>query len=244
MSYAIPKNSDICIEPLGDGGGVAAALRSRRSIRAYRSEVPPLKTVDAILDAARWSPSGSNMQPWKVIAVSGEARDTVCRLAQVAIASGRAAEADAYPVYPLYLREAYRARRSHAAEQRYAAMGIARGDAVAREAAVMRNYDFFGAPIGLFFVTGRELGHSQWAHLGMFIQSVALAAWELGLGTCIQEAWAEVRETLHRHFALPEDDVIYCGMALGYADLDAPVNHCLPRREAVEDFATFMGFAR
>lgn len=113
---------------------------------------------------------------------------------------------------------------------------------MAREAAILRNYDFFGAPVGLFFVTGRELGHGQWAHLGMFIQSVALAAWEFGLGTCIQEAWAKVRETLHRHFALASEDMIYCGMALGYADPEAPVNFFRSSREEVDDFATFRGF--
>jgi nitroreductase len=147
-----------------------------------------------------------------------------------------------FPVCPAELPSPFRERRSLAAKQRYAALGIGRDDAAARAAAVARNYDFWGAPVGLFFVTSRRLGHSQWAHLGMFIQSVALIAEEMGLGSCVQEAWAMVRESLRRHFGLPCDDVIACGMALGYADTTQPINSVRTMRESVADFATFLGF--
>jgi nitroreductase len=122
-------------------------------------------------------------------------------------------------------------------------MGIERDDKVARAAAIARNYDFWGAPIGLFFITYRNLGHSQWVHLGMFIQSVVLVAEELGTASCVQEAWARVRETLGRYFGLADDQVIYCGMALGYADRTQPINTFRSTRESVTGFATFLGFA-
>ena len=217
------------------------ALAQRRSVRAYLPSAPTLELVRTVVDTARWSPSGANMQPWRVIAVAGAARDAVCNLARARIIAG-ASEEDGYPIYPPKLRESFRERRSRVAAQRFAALGIDRDDSAAREAAILRNYDFFGAPVGLFFITGRELGHGQWAHLGMFIQSVALAAWELGLGTCAQEAWAKIRVTLHQHFALPREDIIYCGMALGYADPAAPVNRICRGRTEVDDFATFLGF--
>jgi nitroreductase len=240
MSSGTQKSFGTCIDVPGRGMTIAAALELRRSIRAYLPEAPSLDTVRAVLEAARWSPSGSNMQPWKVIALAGSSRDEVCRLGHARAVE--TSEEGAYPILPPALRESHRARRSNAAELRLEAQGIARADAARREAAIMRNYDFFGAPVGLFFVVGREFVHSQWAHIGMFIQSVALAALELGLGTCTQEAWAKVRETLHRHFGLDPQDMIYCGMALGYPDCAAAVNRIRPARVAVDDFATFLGF--
>mgnify|MGYP001553464131 CR=1 FL=1 len=107
----------------------------------------------------------------------------------------------------------------------------------------LRPPDFWGAPVGMFFVTSRDLGHSQWAHLGMFIQSGALVAEEMGLGSCVQEAWAKVRESLRRYFGLPYDEVIYCGMALGYADRTQPINRVRTTREPVANFATLLGFS-
>lgn len=231
------------IRRLDGDGPVAQILRRRASTRAFTARVPSLDVVRAILDAARWAPSGSNMQPWKVIAVAGSARDDVCDLARRALTLNPAGEDSDYPVCPADLASLFDGRRREAARQRFVALGIARDDAPARTAAVLRNYDFWGAPVGLFFVTARDLGHSQWAHLGMFIQSVVLAAEEQGLGSCVQEAWAKVRESLHRHFDLPLADVIYCGMALGYADPTQPINAVRTTREPVTRFATFHGFA-
>ena len=217
-------------------------LRSRISIRAYTDQRPPAAMVKEILDIARSSPSGSNMQPWKVIVVAGQARDEVCDLARRALMAHPAGEEGDYPVCPSTLPSPFDERRRLVTQQRYAVMGIERHDKAARAAAVARNYDFWGAPIGLFFVTHRELGHSQWAHLGMFIQSVVLIATEMGLGSCVQEAWARVRETLRCHFRLPDDEIVYCGMALGYVDRTNPINAFRSTREAVATFATLLGF--
>jgi nitroreductase len=229
--------------PLYPNRPVYQTLRSRASTRAYTGRTPSIDLVRELLEAARWAPSGGNMQPWKVIAVTGSARDEVCDLARRTVSLNPAGEDGEYPVCPVELRSPFHERRSLAAGQRYAAMGIERDDTAARTAAVLRNYDFWGAPVGLFFVTFRDLGHSQWAHLGMFIQSVVLVAEEIGLGACVQEAWAKVRESLRRHFDLPCDEVIYCGMALGYADRAQPINAVRTTREPVTNFATFLGFA-
>jgi nitroreductase len=223
---------------------VSQTLRSRVSIRAYTDEALSMTMVRDILDAARWSPSGSNMQPWKVIAVAGRSRDEICDLARRTLAANPAGEEGDYPVCPSELQTPFLERRYLVARQRYAAMGIARDDKAARAAAVAANFDFWGAPVGLFLVTRRDFGHSQWAHLGMFIQSIVLTAEEAGLGSCVQEAWAKVRETLHRYFALSRDEIIYCGVALGYADRSRPVNTFRSTREPVENFATFLGFTK
>jgi nitroreductase len=100
----------------------------------------------------------------------------------------------------------------------------------------------FNAPVELFFVIDERMGHAQWAHLGMFMQSIALAALERGVSSCMQEAWATFRSSLKSHFALGEHDFVYCGMALGYADASAPVNSLRSDRAAVEEFADFRGF--
>jgi nitroreductase len=96
--------------------------------------------------------------------------------------------------------------------------------------------------VGLFFVIDTRMGHGQWAHLGMFMQSLALAATARGLGTCMQEAWARVRGSLHSHFGLGETDLVYCGMALGHPDRAAPVNRLRSDRAPVEAFSRFEGF--
>jgi nitroreductase len=221
---------------------VAELLKARISIRVFQSTPVSREQVHALLDAARWAPSGGNLQPWKVIAVSGPAKEKVVNLAVQTLLKNPAGEVGAHPVYPEKLEEPYRSRRFKIGEDMYALLGIARENRPARLAWFARNYSFFGAPVGLFFIIDRKMGHGQWAHLGMFMQSLALAAQDQGLATCMQESWAMLRDTLHAHFKLPENEMIYCGMALGYADTEAPVNSLRSDREPVEGFATFDGF--
>jgi nitroreductase len=221
---------------------VTEALRSRISVREFLPTPVSEEDVRAILDAARFSPSGGNLQPWKVIVVAGAERDALVELAQRTLAETPRAEESEYPIYPANLWEPYRTRRFVLGEAMYELLGISREDKFGRLARFARNYEFFGAPVGLFFVIDRRMGHGQWAHLGMFMQSIALATVERGLASCMQEAWGAIRNTLARHFSLPENEVVYCGMALGHADPDAPVNRLRADRAPVDDFAVFRGF--
>jgi nitroreductase len=215
------------------------ALRARISVRAYANQPVPAQIVRDILDVARWAPSGGNVQPWKVIAVAGAERDAAAALAQQAAQAGGKNQ---YPPYPADFWEPYRTRRFSNGEDLYAALNIPREDRAARLKQFARNFEFFGAPVGVFFVMDRRMGHTQWSHLGMFMQSVALAAVERGLATCMQEAWGMVREPLAKHFALPAEEMIVAGMALGYADASAPVNAMRRERAGVDAFATLKGF--
>jgi nitroreductase len=124
----------------------------------------------------------------------------------------------------------------------YALLGIPRSDRPGRLARFARNYEMFGAPVGLFFIIDERMGHGQWAHLGMFMQSIALAALERGVSSCMQEAWATLRPSLKTHFELGEHELVYCGMALGYADENAAVNSLRSTRAPVEEFASLRGF--
>ena len=222
---------------------VSEALKKRISVRRFLPTAVPESAVRELLDLARWSPSGGNLQPWKVIALAGARLAAVSDLAhQRQLSALKVSEEGSDPVYPPHLWEPYRTRRYEVGEEMYALLGVGREDRAGRLAHVARNFDFFGAPVGLFFIIDRRLGRAQWAHLGMFMQSLALAAVERGLGTCMQEFWALLRDSLHRHFALPENDLVYCGMALGHPDPAAPVNQLRSTRVGVEDFASFRGF--
>jgi nitroreductase len=215
------------------------------SVRSFLPMPVSAAQVRELLDTARWAPSGGNLQPWKVIAVAGTARAAVIEVARGELAKsedGVPREQGSDLVYPSKLWEPYRSRRFQVGEDMYALMGIARDDRPGRLAHVARNFEFFDAPVGLFFVIDRRMGRAQWAHLGMFMQTLALAAVEAGLGTCMQEFWGTIRESLHAHFALDENDLVYCAMALGHADPNAPVNRLRSARAAVDEFASLRGF--
>jgi nitroreductase len=218
---------------------VTEALRTRTSIRAFKPDPLPETLVREILDVARFAPSGGNLQPWKVIAVAGPERDAVSALAKANLPGAE----DDRPVYPPNLWEPYRSRRYKVGEDMYDLLGIPRDNKPARLMHLAQNFDFFGAPVGLFFVIDKAMGHAQWAHLGMFMQSIALVALERGVHSCMQEAWARMRIPLAAHFALADHEMIYCGMALGYADMSKPVNTLRSDRAAVDEIAAFRGFA-
>jgi nitroreductase len=221
---------------------VSEALRARISIRDFASNAVDARTVRELLDVARWAPSGGNLQPWRVIVVAGEAQRAVTALAHRVLGENPRGEDTEYPIYPPNLWEPYRSRRFDLGEQMYALLGIPRDDKMSRLARFADNYAFFGAPVGLFFVIDRRMGHGQFAHLGMFMQSLALAATERGLGTCMQEAWGALRPSLGAHFGLAEHDVVYCGMALGHPNAAHPVNRLRSQRATVDEFAEFRGF--
>lgn len=221
---------------------VSNAIQQRRSIRNFLSTPVSAAAIRDILDIARWAPSGSNIQAWRIIVVAGAEKDRISRIALEANSSLATKGDDPYPIYPPNLWDPLRSRRYKLAEDMYAALQIPREDKAARLQHVARNYQFFGAPIGLFFIIDRRLGHGQWAHLGMLIQSVALAAEEQGLGSCMQEAWASFRTQLADIFELGEHEMVYCGMAIGYPDPSKPVNQFARERLTVDELAEFRGF--
>ncbi|NNU15445.1 nitroreductase [Parvularcula sp. ZS-1/3] len=221
---------------------VSEAIAQRFSCRAFLPDPIPEQVVRDLLARALKSPSGGNLQPWRIIAVAGKEKDALTPLAQKVLFGNPQGEDDEFPIYPKKLEDPFRARRFKVGEDLYGALGIPREDKPARFAQLAENFRFFGAPVGLFFITRREFGHGQWAHMGMLMQTIALLAEEQGLATCMQEAWGAVRETLHGHFGLDEAEVIYCGMALGHADKDAAINSWRSERAGLDEVAEFRGF--
>lgn len=219
---------------------VADAVKTRISTRAFLDKPVSEAEVRDILDVARWSPSGGNLQPWRVHVVIGAGRDRLVETVRKAIADNPFADEAELAIYPPKLPEPWRTRRFELGEAMYALLGIPREDKAARLQWLLNNYEFFGAPVGLFFSLDRRFDKGQWAHLGMFMQTIALAAMEKGLATCMQEAWAARAKTVSAFLGLEEDEQLYCGMALGYADPDAEVNALRSARVSVEEFATFI----
>ena len=216
------------------------AIQRRISIRQFLPTPVSRTTVLELLDAAREPNADRGHPPWKVIVVTGTERAAVTALARRL--KGAASEEGSDPIYPPKLWDPYRSRRYKLGMDLYAKLGIAHADTVGRELQMERNFEFFGAPVGLFFVIERRTDPQQWADLGMFMQSLTLLAIDRGLGTCMQEYWATVRDSLHRHFSLPAEEMVYCGMALGYPDATAPVNGLRSDRAPVAEFTSFRGF--
>ena len=202
----------------------------------------PEEKVRALLEAAKQSASGGNLQPWHVYVLAGEPLREFVALMEKRWQSNPAGEGSEYDIYPKNLGEPYRTRRFECGEDLYGTMGIPREDKRARVMQVMRNFRFFDAPVGLFFAIDRQMGIDQWMDIGIFQQSIMLAAREQGLHTCPQEAWAIWHKTVAEFVGMPPELMLCCGMALGYMDESAPVNQLRTRRAGLDEFATLKGF--
>ncbi len=214
---------------------VLEAMRRRASTRAYLDKAVDRATVEAILDVARWAPSGANIQPWYVTVVAGE---TKRRLSEALLAERKAGrrENPDYSYYPKQWVEPYKARRIACGLALYQALKIGRDDKDARLKAWNNNYSFFGAPVGLLFFLDRSLEKGSWVDMGMFIENVMLAARGHGLATCPQASIAEYPDIVRKLLNVPDSRALVCGMSLGYPDTEAPVNNYRTARGAVADF--------
>ncbi len=221
---------------------VTEALATRMSCRAFLPTPVPEATVRAILDAARQAPSGGNLQPWRVHALAGAPLAELVALVRARMPSHPRGEDPEYDIYPRELWEPYRSRRFKCGEDLYATIGVTREDKLARLLQFARNYEFFGAPVGLFFCLDRRLGPPQWSDVGMYMQSVMLLAREHGLDTCAQEAWSVWHRTVGEFLGLPPELMLFCGMALGYRDESAPINRLRTERAPLEEVASLRGF--
>ena len=217
---------------------VSDAVARRISVRAFRPDPIAGDVVADILARAAQAPSGGNLQPWRVYGVSGAPLAAFKALA----AANPFGETPEYEVYPANLWDPFRTRRFQNGEDLYATIGIPREDKPARLRQLARNGDFFGAPVGLFFCLDRKLGPPQWADLGMFMQTVMLLAVERGLDTCAQEYWARYPKTVAGFLGLPNDHMVFAGMALGYRDDAHPINRLQAARDAFEVWGELRGF--
>jgi nitroreductase len=221
---------------------VSHAIETRRSVRAYRPDPVPESVVRAILATASRAASGGNLQPWKVSVLAGEVRDSFVKTIAERMKETPFGEGPEYPIYPADLEDPYRERRGKVAKDMYALVGIERDDNEARARQMGLNFSFFGAPVGLFISIDRIMGPPQFADLGIFIQNVMLLAREQGLHTCAQEAWSLWGKSIREFTDIGDDELVFCGMSLGYADPEAAINELYTGRASVDEFAQFQGF--
>jgi len=221
---------------------VDAAITTRRSLRAFLPDPIPRQTIEEILAVASRAPSGTNTQPWKVYVLTGEAKAALS--AKIAAAyddpAERAAHTEEYAYYPTEWKAPFIDRRRKVGWDLYGLLGIAKTDKQRMHVQHRRNYEFFGAPVGLMFTIDRAMQQGSWLDYGMFLQSIMIAARGRGLDTCPQAAFMQFHRIISAHVGAPDNEQVVCGMSLGHADPNAIENTLVTEREPVSGFARFL----
>ncbi|HEV8690317.1 MAG TPA: nitroreductase [Ideonella sp.] len=222
---------------------VDAAISSRRSIRAFLPTPVPREAIEQILAVAARAPSGTNTQPWRVHVLQGEARERLSARIRAAYddPQERAQHSEEYAYYPTEWRAPYIDRRRKIGWDLYGLLGIGKADKERMHAQHGRNYEFFGAPVGMIFTIDRVMQQGSWLDYGMFLQNVMVAARARGLDTCPQAAFTQFHRVIAAELGLPANEMVVCGMALGLADPAAVENTLVTEREPVAGFARFHG---
>ena len=218
------------------------AITTRQSVRAFLPTPVERATVEQLLTLAARSASGSNIQPWRVRVIAGDVKDRLTR------AIFEAVERDGFEpyqrewnYYPVNWREPFLARRRKIGWGMYSLLGVGKGDFEGTQRARMRNYEFFGAPVGMIFTLDEDLEIGSWLDLGIYLGTLMVAARGHGLHTCPQAAFADFHRIIRPLLNIPEKEVIICGMALGHIDPAAPINKLVTERAPLGDFASFEG---
>ena len=215
---------------------VLEAVNSRRSIRAFTKKSIDNNIISKLLEQSARAANGGNLQPWKVFVLNHESMTNFLNFQ----ASWDKPEVPGYDIYPLNLKEPYRTSRYQLGEQMYSLLGIERDDKDARIAQVMKNFEFFGAPAAIFCFVDRQMGPPQWSDLGMFLQTFMLLAQAEGIDTCAQEAWAMKNDSVSKFVGSPEDEMLFCGVAIGYRDKNAVINKLQSARRPIHEWASFL----
>lgn len=215
---------------------VSDAVAARRSIRAFLPTPVPDAVIRDLLERAARAPSGGNVQPWRVYVING---DRMGEFLDVLDTKPPVEEAE-YEVYPAGLWDPHRTARYELGEQMYGLLGIGRDDKEGRLRQFARNGRFFDAPAAFFITLDRRFNQPQWSDLGMFLQTFMLLAVEAGLDTCPQEYWSSRHGAVMEFIGAPENEMLFCGMAIGHADPDAPVNTLVSERLPLETWATWV----
>lgn len=221
---------------------VDQAITSRRSIRAFLPTPVPRIVIEDILRVASRAPSGTNTQPWHVHVLTGAAKEALSKEIREEFdrPDWESRHKDEYDYYPSMWKSPFIDRRRKVGWDLYGLLGIQRHEKQRMHDQHALNYSFFGAPVGLMFTVDRILGRGSWMDYGMFLEAVMVAARGRGLDTCPQAAFTHFHSIVGRHISIAPDEMLVCGMALGYADNDALVNKLVTEREPVSSFVRFL----
>jgi nitroreductase len=221
---------------------VDRAITSRRSLRAFLPTPVAREDIEAILDVAARAPSGSNTQPWKVYVLIGAAREKLSARILAAHNDPVAIRehTEEYAYYPRRWETPYLERRRKVGWDLYTLLGLTRENKAGMHAQHGRNYLFFDAPVGMIFTIDRVMEQGSWLDYGMFLQNIMVAARGRGLDTCPQAAFTPFHRVIADELALPPNEMVVCGMALGHADPHRIENTLETERSPVSEFAKFL----
>lgn len=211
------------------------AIAARHSVRGFRDTPVDLAILRTLAEGAARAPSGGNLQPWHIHIVHGDAMARLKGIMATTLAGGTT-EPPAYAIYPPDLDDRWRARRFAIGEALYDRLGIPRDDKPLRRRWFAENFRFFGAPAAYFCSVDRAMGPPQWSDLGMYLQTLMLLAVDAGLATCPQECWAIYPQTVGRFLGLPQGRMLFCGVAIGFEDADAPANALRSERAPADEW--------
>lgn len=220
---------------------LTAIMRSRKSVRSFNDTPIPKHLVEEILELALQAPSGSNLQPWKIYALGGSVKTELGKAVVDKVMAGITQETVDIPIYPEKLGAEWNDRRKACAEVMYAGLNIPRDDKPARIKQVLKNYDFFGAPLGIIITLDRSLCDSQLMDIGILLQSIMLLAKERGLDSCAQAIWSMWPETVRNALDIPDNEMVVVGASIGYANVDAPVNDITQARVPSAESISYRG---
>lgn len=218
---------------------VSEAIASRRSVRGFLDTPVDPAVIRRVVETAARAPSGGNLQPWHIDVVSGAKLDELKAIMRTRLAEAPGGEPTEYDIYPKVLPSPYKDYRFAVGEELYRALGIPREDKMKRLMWFARNFQFFGAPVALFCSVAKTMGPPQWSDLGMYLQSLMLLLREEGLDSCPQECWAIYPETIRKFIGIPEDRMLFTGMAIGFADPADKANAARAARAPLAEWATF-----
>lgn len=219
---------------------VEQAILKRRAVRAFLPDPVDPTLVRRLIELAARAPSGTNMQPWKLRVVGPQSRARLETALLAALEAGERPGAEEYRYYPERFREPYLSRRRKVGWDLYGLLGVAKGDTAGMLRQTAANLRFFDAPVALMLTIDRDLEIGSWLDLGMFIENLLIAAQGHGLDSCPQAIFAQFHPIVRRELAIPEDEIVVCGIAIGKADPDAPANRLVPEREPIERFTTWL----
>ncbi|WP_025209261.1 nitroreductase [Hippea sp. KM1] len=218
---------------------VSEAIKWRFSTRAYLDKPVGKETVYKILDIARFSPSGHNIQPWEVAVVMGKKKQELAERLMEAVKNREPRKYD-YEHYTKQLPEKLKERFNTCNAIVFDAKKIdPKKDKDKLLEHILQNFKFFDAPVELIVMTERGIGEAVFLDLGMFAQSIMLAALEFGLASCPKTSIAMYPDIIREVLGIPQNKMIVYGISLGYPDPSAPINKVRMPRDKVEDFAVF-----
>ena len=218
---------------------IKEAIEKRSSVRAFTKEVPDIETIKAILKTAGTAPSGGNIQPWKVYVLTENAKNELSKKTLYNFDNGVQEDIE-YDIYPKPLADEYKKRRYECGADMYNALAIGKDDLDSRFKQIRENYNFFGAPLGMIITIDKSFGKNGWGHVGMFLENLWLSAIDYGLGICLQESWSIYPKTVKEVTKHPDNEIVWCGVAVGYEDSSNPINQYRTKREDLDSFVKFI----